>query len=1150
MLAERASTLPARIGSGVLPMPDSAFGGLGPLQIVALVLCFVIPLVGWALLFRQIGRFVALYRLGQADGGRTGDPGARTWTVAKEFFGHTRMSRLPVVAAAHWFTALSFFVLFATLVNAFFQLVQPDYRLPVIGHFAPFEWVIEFFAWTGLIGILVLIVIRQRNHPRSAAGEAGRRSRFFGSTWWQAYYVEFTILAVCFCILVLRTLEAAIVKLHEPATSLGLHFPLTGWLSGIWSGLSLPTLANWVYLVAMIKILVSFAWMITISLQPTMGVAWHRFLAFPNIWFKREASGRTALGALKPMTMGEGKPFSLEAMEALGEVEDEDAAEPVLGVGKVEDFTWKGLLDFSTCTECGRCQSQCPAWNTDKPLSPKLLMMTLRDHAEAKTPYLRALREEGGNSERALELVGANATGDSADAVNWAELSLVGATGYDLASPLTAYDPHGPDAVIDEDVLWSCTTCGACVEQCPVDIEHVDHIVDMRRYQTLIESAFPAELGGLFKNLEGKGNPWGMGARARLDWAKDLPFPVRVLGEDIEKASDVDWLFWVGCAGAYEDRAKKTTRAVAELLDTAGVSFAVLGNGETCTGDSARRAGNEVLFQTLAAQNIETMGEFGVTKVVVTCAHCFNTIKNEYAQLGAKFEVVHHTQLLNRLVRDKKLVPVARPADVPGMSSSKNAASTAETVTYHDPCYLGRHNNVYAPPRELIGALPGVELKEMERSKEKSFCCGAGGARMWMEEKLGTRINMNRTEEALATGAERIAIGCPFCRVMISDGLTAKQAEGVGAEVEVVDVAQMLLAAVKRNVATPEAAQAPPAEAPESPAEPGMPSAAPAPLAAGSAAVTVTAAEAAEADEADEAGADDAIAADPWDDQPAAPATTPTETPAPEVATTTEADPWDEPAATPATSEADPWDDQPSAPATSEADPWDEPAATPADASAVAPQNGASYMPPSVAQLQTSEDPSAGGEPSGTAEAAGGATAGVLDSRDPWDEPDTTAASAEPFTEDAVTTATPEDLDADGAAQANAIEEESVASSQATEAPSAPATDSEDVTNAPDPWDEPDTTAANAESVSEESVAAASVEPVTEDAVTTATPEDLDAEGADQANAIEEESVEKESVEDNESADAAEDPQTEQSRPSSPPPANADDLLNAPDPWD
>ena len=225
----------------------------------------------------------------------------------------------------------------------------------------------------------------------------------------------------------------------------------------------------------------------------------------------------------------------------------------------------------------------------------------------------------------------------------------------------------------------------------------------------------------------------------------------------------------------------------------------MLGDGETCTGDSARRAGNELLFQTLAAQNVETFGEFGVTKVVVTCAHCFNTIKNEYPQVGGSYEVVHHTQLLNRLVREKKLVPVARPADVPGMSSAKNAASTAASVTYHDPCYLGRHNDVYAPPRELIGALPGVELREMPRTKEKSFCCGAGGARMWMEETLGTRINTNRTEEAIATGAERIAIGCPFCRVMISDGLTAKQAEGEAETVEVVDVAQMLLAAVRRG---------------------------------------------------------------------------------------------------------------------------------------------------------------------------------------------------------------------------------------------------------------------------------------------------------------------------------------------------------------
>ncbi len=752
---------------------------MSPLQVVAIALCFTIPLAGWALLFRQVARFTQLYRAGQ-PAARLDNPMGRSITLVKEFLGHTRMSRLPVVAVAHWFTALSFLVLFTTLVNAFFQLIWADFRLPILGHFAPFEWLIETFAWGGLIGILVLIAVRQTAHPRTAAGENGRRSRFFGSSWWQAYYVEFTILSVTICILLLRTLEAALIKFTEPETSLALHFPLTGWASGLWGSSSEDGLRNWIYLIAMIKILISFAWMITISLTPTMGVAWHRFLAFFNIWFKRESSGRTALGAVVPMTL-QGKPFTLEAMEEL----DEDVT---LGVGKVEDFTWKGLLDFSTCTECGRCQSQCPAWNTDKPLSPKLLMMTLRDHTAAKAPYLTAAADS-----RTALLEG------NPDLAALTEVPLIGATGYDAANPLTAYNPHGPDAVIDADVLWSCTTCGACVEQCPVDIEHVDHIVNMRRYQTLVESAFPQELAGLFKNMEGKGNPWGMAPRARMDWAKDLPFEVPIVGADVENLSEVDYLFWVGCAGAYEDRAKKTSRAVAELLHTAGVSFAVLGDGETCTGDSARRAGNEVLFQMLAAQNIEVLGEFGATKIVVTCAHCFNTLRNEYPQLGGNFEVVHHTQLLNRLVREKRLVPVTRPGAEPSSSTGKNPASSADTVTYHDPCYLGRHNHVYAPPRELLGALPGVHLVEMPRHGERSFCCGAGGARMWMEEKLGSRINLNRTDEALATGAQRVAVGCPFCRVMLSDGLTARQAEGRFEQVEVVDVAQMLLAAVRRN---------------------------------------------------------------------------------------------------------------------------------------------------------------------------------------------------------------------------------------------------------------------------------------------------------------------------------------------------------------
>jgi Fe-S oxidoreductase len=348
--------------------------------------------------------------------------------------------------------------------------------------------------------------------------------------------------------------------------------------------------------------------------------------------------------------------------------------------------------------------------------------------------------------------------------------------------------------VIDPDVLWSCTTCGACVEQCPVDIEHVDHIVDMRRHQVLIESEFPSELGVLFRNLENKGNPWGQNAKDRLDWTKSLDFEVPVFGADGsgELSADTEYLFWVGCAGAFDDNAKRTVRATAELLHRAGVGYVVLGPEESCTGDPARRSGNEFLFQMLAQQNVEMLNavfegrEPGTRKIVTTCPHCLNTLGREYPQLDGHYEVVHHTQLLNKLVREGKLVPVAAPD------------GAMADVTYHDPCYLGRHNEIYEEPRELVGAA-GVKLTEMPRHADRSFCCGAGGARMWMEEKIGKRVNLERVDEALGTGAEKIATGCPFCRVMFSDGLTQRQSEDKGIGVEILDVSQMLLASVQRG---------------------------------------------------------------------------------------------------------------------------------------------------------------------------------------------------------------------------------------------------------------------------------------------------------------------------------------------------------------
>jgi len=656
---------------------------------------------------------------GQPDSSRFNDKKIRFKNMLREVFTHTKMLNFTVTGIAHWFVMIGFFALLGTLITAYGQLLDPAWSLPIIGHFVGYELFAESIAALTGVSIVALIGIRQATR----VFKKERASRFYGSGNWKAYYVEATILVIVFCVIALRGLEGALLGIDNWSWHFAISYPAVLFFSTY----SIGDIENLIQIIAFIKIATSMIWFIVVGLNLNMGIAWHRFLAFFNIYFKKYPGKQNALGALPPM-ISHGHEINFE----------DPKEDDVFGIGTSADISWKGLLDMATCTECGRCQSQCPAWHTEKPLSPKLLIMAMRDHALANI-------------------------------------------GTDKANEKIVGNAH--ENAISLDVLWSCTTCGACVEECPVDIEHVDHIVNMRRFQVLVESEFPTELGNTFRNLEKAGNPWGANRADRDAWIKEVDFPITVIESVIPE--DVEYLFWVGCAGAYEERAKKTTKAVAELLYMSGVSFGVLGKKETCTGDPARRSGNEFLYQILSRENIETLqetfGTRGVKKVVVTCPHCFTTIGRDYKQQGFELQMVHHTQLLNQLVKEGRLKPIAP------------AAADAKKLTYHDPCYLGRHNQIYEPPRELLESA-GVAVSEMPRNQERSFCCGAGGGRMWMEEKIGSRINLNRVDEAIATGAQEVAVGCPFCRVMISDGMVAKESS-----VEVLDVAQIMLRSVKRS---------------------------------------------------------------------------------------------------------------------------------------------------------------------------------------------------------------------------------------------------------------------------------------------------------------------------------------------------------------
>jgi len=665
----------------------------------AVVLVLLAALAGG--LFARRMRFLAgLVLLGRKVD-RSGDVPARLAREGSHVLGQRKLFQRAVPGAMHALIFWGFLVLLATIVEALGQAIDPSFAIPLIGHAGWLGLVEDLFAAGVLVGLAIAAWIRLRSRPE----------RFVGSHRLEAFRILGLILWIILTLFAFRAARVALGLSGFPTA----WTPVSTGLSRLIDGLGVGVLRTLMWTALWAHLALVFGFLVYLGYSKHL----HIVVSAVNVYLAKTG----APGRLTPL------PIDLEALEA---------GTQSLGAERITDLTRKELLDLYACTECGRCQNVCPAWNTGKPLSPKLLVMNLRDELFAEGPsILRAARRGEPFEPRALV-----------------------------------------PQIVDEEAVWDCTTCGACVQECPVDIEHVDTIVDLRRALVMGESRFPAEAGAMLRNLEAQGNPWGVPQDRRAAWAEGLDVPVV---EDRAPA----YLYWVGCAGSFDDRAKAISRAVAELLTLAGVPFAILGAREGCTGDPARRIGNEYLFQTLAERNVETMNGAGVTKVIANCPHCFNTLANEYPAYGGRYEVIHHTELLDDLVRSGRL----RPTEV-----------VPARVAYHDPCYLGRHNGRYEESRDVLAAIPGVEPVEMPRHRERGLCCGAGGARMWMEERLGKRINAERVDEAAATGAETVGVACPYCLIMLDDGARAR-ADGP----EVLDVAQVLQRSVTRVAGDPPA---------------------------------------------------------------------------------------------------------------------------------------------------------------------------------------------------------------------------------------------------------------------------------------------------------------------------------------------------------
>jgi Fe-S oxidoreductase/nitrate reductase gamma subunit len=589
----------------------------------------------------------------------------------------------------HAFIFWGFLVLLTTIVEAVGEVVEETFAIPLIGRSGWLGLLQDVFAVLVIVGIGMALYIRKVQRPE----------RFKGSHLEEADFILLMILGIMLTLLALNGAKIAQAINEAPAE----WTPVSNLVAQLFEAMSESTAEVLERVMLWSHLGLIFAFLAYIPYSKHL----HILVSAINVFFTKT----------KPLGKLERLDIDLEQLEK-GQLR--------LGAGTIEDLSWKEILDTYSCTECGRCQNVCPAWNTGKPLSPKLIVMNLRDQVFEEGPAILAAKRRGREYEPT---------------------------------------PLNPDVVEDE-VVWDCVTCGACMQECPVNIEHVDHIVDMRRNLVMAESRFPAEAGTLLRNMESSQNPWGVPQSTRGDWAQGLG--VRVL----EDGQSPEYLYWVGCAGSFDDRAKKISQAVVRVLQKAAIPFAILGPRELCNGDPARRIGNEYLYQELARQNIETLNGAGVRKIIVNCPHCFNTIRNEYPDFGGSYEVIHHTQLIDRLMSEGRL---------------KAGGAVEELIAYHDPCYLGRHNGVYDDPRRVLERIPGVRTTELPRHHERSFCCGAGGSRMWMEEHIGKRINMERTEEAISTGADTLGVACPYCLIMLDDGAKAK------AEViRVLDVAQVV----------------------------------------------------------------------------------------------------------------------------------------------------------------------------------------------------------------------------------------------------------------------------------------------------------------------------------------------------------------------